>query len=426
MEPPNYVLQKIRTPSTPVNTGEKKIRIVVVESHQHALEHIHEVLRKEGLLGTSWAMHHIDAHPDLACPPIYAGCCFRPSKVWDGKNLYEHLDLRASGISEWIMPLVLAADLNAVDWIVPRDIPKPQIPFGDHTMTVGVFSETSSGSPMKIDSFLDLPEDSTVRTDCKIPYYLDELSYASKDGMWLTQRLDLRVTSKMERRLGKDSPWLLDICFDYFAYQNPFLTDIYAEFGNELDDYLSWALNNLNNVYLMSSDQDAYQRTRDAVIRDMSNSLCRIIESDTNCSNQGSPEYPVYQALAKRSPESHELWVKSIKDALPHLSMPHSHNTLQDEREILLDVERVCDGALSCLNKDDSGPFLVTMARSTEDGFTPGYLVSRIQNRVLEELHSRFCNCGKAPLFPEENRSDCRIELTFDYGKWEGSTLFQR
>ena len=41
------------------------IPVVIVESHQHALEHIHDVLRRKKLFNKNWSMVHFDAHPDL-------------------------------------------------------------------------------------------------------------------------------------------------------------------------------------------------------------------------------------------------------------------------------------------------------------------------------------------------------------------------
>jgi hypothetical protein len=37
------------------------------------------------------------------------------------KNLYELLDSTASGIAEWILPLMLAANLTDVHWIRPAE-----------------------------------------------------------------------------------------------------------------------------------------------------------------------------------------------------------------------------------------------------------------------------------------------------------------
>jgi hypothetical protein len=153
---------------------ENAIDVVIVEPHQHALEHIHYILRrnarKKGVLGAkmmkSWTMVHFDSHPDLACPnddiPIPAVLCFTPREKTNlykkhehattfmemkesqrindddddgdggdshqneddfpnGKNLYELLDTSQSGIAEWIIPLVFAGGLNKLYWLKNDD-----------------------------------------------------------------------------------------------------------------------------------------------------------------------------------------------------------------------------------------------------------------------------------------------------------------
>ena len=104
----------------------QKIPVVCVSSHQHTLEHIHDILRRRRLLTTSWSMLHFDSHADLACPGehIPAACCFQPRREvhvgmetaqddndLDGdeggsyKNLYELLDSTTSGIREFLPTL---------------------------------------------------------------------------------------------------------------------------------------------------------------------------------------------------------------------------------------------------------------------------------------------------------------------------------
>ena len=108
------------------------IPVVVVESHHHALEHIHDALRKRRLLKSNWSMLHFDSHADLACPGqhIPAFSCYQPrttisqnkistckniihsqssGTLSEGRNLYESLDSTSTGIAEWILPLVVAA-----------------------------------------------------------------------------------------------------------------------------------------------------------------------------------------------------------------------------------------------------------------------------------------------------------------------------
>ena len=152
------------------NGADRTIPVVVVESHQHVLEHVHCVLRhrarihgrqvrrcqaritkqqrqdddncrsmkptqetENANIPPPISMMHFDSHPDLACPSanVPAAACFQPRKEWqqstttttecsnsttkqehESRNLYEYLDLDRSGIAQWILPLVLSGDLD--------------------------------------------------------------------------------------------------------------------------------------------------------------------------------------------------------------------------------------------------------------------------------------------------------------------------
>jgi len=85
-------------------------------------------------------------------------------------------------------------------------------------------------------------------------------------------------------------------------------------------------------------------------------------------------------------------------------------------------------------------PFVVTIARSSNDGFTPNNLVETLQAQVLQSVHNVFCEChhddddetmvsqtlGSAIAHFNSNSSQngiCRLRILFDYGEWEGSSF---
>jgi UPF0489 domain len=172
-----------------------RIPVVIVESHQHALEHVHEVLRKAKLLSVPWSMFHFDAHPDLACPAnVPAAACFTPRNTvfpeeGEGedddasnnsddshndptnhqKNLYELLDDTTTGIAEWILPLVLAGNLRYVEWVKPCF--SNQMDVGDYHYSVGVKDEPQSGSHSTklVKCFLDLSKMARIKVDLLHP-----------------------------------------------------------------------------------------------------------------------------------------------------------------------------------------------------------------------------------------------------------------
>ena len=97
-------------------------------------------------------------------------------------------------------------------------------------------------------------------------------------------------------------------------------------------------------------------------------------------------------------------------------------------------------------------PFLITIARSCDDGFTPATEVEAIQNRVLRMLEMVYCNdnnnntnvnaettatststsTSTTASKTEGGKSNIdrgyyrhgSLRITRDYSEWEGSTIF--
>ena len=210
------------------------INICIVESHQHALEHIHNAMKKQRIVNIQrnndsddssnsswwWKMVHFDAHPDLACSPsIPAMSCFVPRQpeLWyhqhnnnnsnndndqtnNYRDLYELLDCSSSGIAEWIMPLVVGGNLQYIEWIKPKF--SRQLPLGHHTFNVGCTYDNSSHDDNDDDvtsfSFLDLLPSSRIKVDWNHPYYLDDDSVVdttttTDNKLLLSKQLTLHV-----------------------------------------------------------------------------------------------------------------------------------------------------------------------------------------------------------------------------------------
>ena len=489
--------------------SDETIPLVVVESHQHVLEHIHALLRHRARMhsrrmrnshqmmpSTSMppplSMVHLDSHPDLAClsPHVPAAACYEPRRDWHGEgsrddrcgvedrdefhgllpladvqegsqNLYEYLDLDRSGIAQWILPLVLSGDLDSVHWV--RSEWSHQICDGIHQFNVGAWVAPSStegeGSKSPPESFVDLDHSATMKVDIPHPYYYEDDSVVPTEQLLLSKKLCLTVSEVPSIQGGKvnaqtlpanneadglSKDWILDICLDYFVCANPFLKSI-----EQLDYRFASALVSLTQRVRFHSVSSLLQEDGSSYLREymlFQQSLTSLLRlhlagecgkeggCDENkyelCQGKGQFDdfYGLYaskdegKALVKElvaaldeSTDPHALALGAM-DALPSLSLPRSSesgvDTVSDALERVRHVkECLLAGTIGYKHR----PLIVTVARSSEDGFTPKHAVDRLQATIIEMVNEVYC----AP----RGGVPCRCVTVFDYGESEGSTL---
>ncbi|GKY92440.1 hypothetical protein MPSEU_000214500 [Mayamaea pseudoterrestris] len=411
------------------------IPVVVVESHQHVLEHIHHVLRRKNLLSKPLYMLHFDAHADLACPMnIPAKLCFQPRCVTDddddGKDLYERLDLSSTGIAEWILPLALAANLRSVDWIRQPSMFE-QLPIGDHSFHIGIYIPELD-RPDSLITFQNLPDSARLRVDWNVPYYRDDAggdACVATEDLVLKQEFNLRVADLTTSHPPRVSDhWILDICLDYFCPLNPFISDLH----NMSNDFTT-ALDELFRMSILSTSQHsagvprAFQTAMTELLRcffqqspqDMWSSsaayihLCGFFETAVQAQQLVSE---LQQSLENFRGDKQKL-ISAATEAMPYWTMPHS-KTLLTSNELLHMTDRMCQRIrLQC-----HPPFIITIARSALDGFTSKELVDDVQHAVLEAIHSLY-NCACLPSFLSRESSCCCFEIIYDYGEREGSSF---
>lgn len=433
-------------------TTTRTVDVLIVEAHHHCLEHIHSILRKKKIL-RPWSMIHFDAHPDLACPSVPAKACFTPRQFHDNddsssnnnKDLYELLDSNASGIAEWILPLVMAAQLQTIDWIKPSS--SKQLPCGHHRYHVGAFdpSTTTNNTPRQ---FWDLNQNATLKVDWNHPYYLDDDSVVATETLMFPQTVDLCVTEldntkalpvvvvpivRLSELFQKNSqPWVLDICLDYFACWNPYLADI-----DKVDPQLTNAFLKImeastcfqedilamHNPSFQPNPIEHYQQN----VQDFRFLLRQVLSSDSATTDvtelsQFFASLEVCQELVDNLRNRMRLYENHIHDlimeAIPFWNMPHVTLAAQNNVGINESILRIEEMLLHLMDITDrsskSLPFLITIARSTVDGFTPSQVVEEIQEAVIQMLHRVFCKACP---------SNCGLRLVKDYGEWEGATL---
>ena len=76
-------------------------------------------------------------------------------------------------------------------------------------------------------------------------------------------------------------------------------------------------------------------------------------------------------------------------------------------------------------------PSIITIARSSEDGYTPPNIVDKLQQAVLDQIHEVYCNLPHKDIIStdttkrnvDEGDNCCEINLVLDYGEYEGSVI---
>jgi hypothetical protein len=132
----------------------------------------------------------------------------------------------------------------------------------------------------------------------------------------------------------------------------------------------------------------------------------------------------VDSTLTRHCPETRQTLIRLAVEAIPNMTMPHCVGGPDQ-----MSVQQRLQCFRTCLNAwQVAEPFMVTISRSINDGFTPKSVAEDLQVSVLEEIHERYCGCHHMNLQSLNeigvwHNSACRLHVIFDYGVWEGSTF---
>jgi hypothetical protein len=238
---------------------------------------------------------------------------------------------------------------------------------------------------------------------------------------------------------------MLDICLDYFACHNPYLADI-----ERVSPAAAMALIGVMRATKMNAKVEKEWNYHEASqyqtdVANFSKLLKEILILGV-VSRRQSEQLEKYFDDPVHIRKSIEALLKTIKEdtllqswvleAIPNWSMPHAPESLslQHLQESLRLVQQ---SIMQRATEFNVAPFLVTVARSTDDGFTPKDVVEFLQTELLAILHRTFCKecrecANHVGEVADEQRSKtrkdrvCQIQIIRDYGIWEESTIFDQ
>uniref|UniRef100_A0A090XEZ0 Uncharacterized protein n=1 Tax=Ixodes ricinus TaxID=34613 RepID=A0A090XEZ0_IXORI len=180
----------------------RPVPVYVVEPHHHALHHIYRAIGRKKLPFSKVLMVHFDAHPDLVLPPG-----LDPARCRDRDHVLDVVD-----IESWILPAALAGHLDRVLWV--RSPWSDQLPDGDQQFLIGPKDGPSPGdlSPALLPERVHVDAPSGVRAMNvglrvqALDALLERRNPATRGNAWQPE----------------DRCFVLDIDLDFYSTQDPF------------------------------------------------------------------------------------------------------------------------------------------------------------------------------------------------------------
>lgn len=271
--------------------------------------------------------------------------------------------------------------------------------------------------------------------------------------------------------------WILDVCLDYFICSNPFIAEL-EDIDKNIIALIMQAVDELSfrKMAISSSsiifDQEEAEKYRflSKQFQDLAIAFFQHLSMTQYPSDGmdkfkydllGEQQYCDLYQLYDTPSIGEKIWddlttylislnssrqitklceiimngLSSMALTLPHPLefheiSPHLSPETQLKVELFgndLRCHRWCneDDGMSC------PPSIITIARSSEDGFTPSIIVDELQKVVINQIHDVYCICKSKfstvtkPTIHEngKERNFCKLNLVLDYGKYEGSTI---
>lgn len=359
------------TPSKPTRPLKPRsftrIPLFIVENHNDVLELLLPALANRYLPFENNLMVHFDSHPDLCVPRLMSA-----DAVF--KNRSELLE--SLSIENWIVPMMYAGHINEVVWVHPPWA--HQMPDGCHTFSIGNY-------------------DNKIMVSSTLDYFLSDGLYKEEKLLKNKKEVSI-VVSEVDERLNEllrdDSEWILDIDLDYFSTINPFLM-IYPK---------AETYKKLRDIYKVQKSYDSTDAESIVEYVKERNRLLDFFETVfQHMAQHGSLERFKFDDTAMN--EKFELAKELIECLVSHYSIydidwfvVNDAGCTCDEAEFEVPQHESTDEEIKMLvNKLEKflkslkkPPTIITIARSSLDGYTPNAQVEQIQSQVLRVLRNVY------------------------------------
>ncbi|VVD01447.1 unnamed protein product [Leptidea sinapis] len=352
----------------------KKIPLHVVEEHNDALQFIYSAIGGKKLPVEGTTLLHLDSHPDMLIDRKLKG-----DEARSGRKVLELLE-----IENWIVPAAAAGHLSRVVWIRPPWA--KQLADGTRVVNVG-----------------DHPATGFLRVDSIEPYYLSDALYSSQlvnKRKFIFTVAELNNTNefdfnKLYNDIGISHPYILDIDLDFFSTANPFLS-LYENIGlyDRIGEIFHFSIPDTDDVVTLDNFVQQRERQLDELEElfshlDEHGSLNNYAGIRSKYYNKVSDLVPLVTAEAERLGERPDWWAIHAagctkdgegleEEGLPHHISPNEH------------IMKTIEQTLCIFLKGLPPPVLITLARSSKDGYCPPDQVDFIQTLVIELLKELY------------------------------------
>lgn len=341
-----------------------RIPVFIVENHNDVLELLLPALANRYLPFENNLMVHFDSHPDMCVPRQMSA-----DTIYERRTLLESLS-----IENWIVPMMYAKHLKEVVWVRPSWA--RQIADGHHTFSVG-----ESDNKIFVNSTLD--------------YFLTDGGY--KESLDNSKEVTVHVSEadeSLSELLSNDTTWILDIDLDYFSTLNPFLSlypmaETYKKLREIFKIDKNYDCSDLGSVASFVERRNRQLDFLETVFQHMAQhgSLEKFKCTDPSMEGRLELVKELIECLCRHYSIYDIDWF-IVNDAGctcddDEHQLPHHESSDDEIKQIIAKFEKF-------LRSVKNPPTMITIARSSLDGYTPVHQVDAIQNQVLSALRNVF------------------------------------